>query len=79
MPLTIRLTPDTQATRQSVSARLLLLQQTMTPGQTMSVSALRTAIGTATGVTDYTLDINGDITCKQNELITVGVITWLTA
>jgi uncharacterized phage protein gp47/JayE len=79
VPLTIRLTPDNQVTRQSVSARLLLLQQTMAPGQTMGVSALRTAIGTATGVTDYTLDINGDITCNQNELITVGVITWLTA
>jgi uncharacterized phage protein gp47/JayE len=79
VPLTIRLTPDTQATRQSVEARLLILQQTMAPGQTMGVSALRTAIGTATGVTDYTLDVNGDIPCDQNELITVGVITWLTA
>ncbi|KFB91021.1 gp47 family phage protein [Trabulsiella guamensis ATCC 49490] len=74
----ISLTPDTPATRASVQAKLIALQKTISPGQTMLITALRTAIGTASGVTDYTLNLTDDIPAEQNELITVGEIEWLT-
>lgn len=75
----IRLTPDTPATRDAVQTRLLFLQKTMSPGRTMPVSSIRTAIGGASGVTDYTLNITADTPCDQNELLTIGDIKWLTA
>lgn len=74
----IGITPDTPATRKAVQSRLLTLQKTLQPGQTLPISAIRTAIGTASGVTDYTLNLTADIPCAQNELITIGVLTWPT-
>lgn len=74
----ISLTPDTSATRAAVQAKLIVLQKTLSPGQTMLITALRTAIGTASGVTDYTLNLTADIPAGQNELITIGDIEWLT-
>ncbi|HBY9795022.1 TPA: baseplate J/gp47 family protein [Klebsiella pneumoniae] len=75
----IYLVPDTAETRKATEANLIALQQTLSPNSTLLLSSLRTAIGTATGVTDYTLDISADITSENNELITIGDITWLTA
>lgn len=74
----IDITPDTPATRKAVQSRLLTLQKTLQPGQTLPISAIRTAIGTASGVTDYSLNLTADIPCAQNELITIGVLTWPT-
>ena len=74
----IGITPDTPATRKAVQSRLLTLQKTLQPGQTLPISAIRTTIGTASGVTDYSLNLTADIPCAQNELITIGVLTWPT-
>lgn len=76
--MSIRLTPDTTATRAAVQASLLALQKQMSPGKTLQISALRTAIGSSSGVTDYTLSVNADITVPAAELVTIGVLTWLT-
>lgn len=79
VPLSIRLTPDSDATRKAVQTSLLTLQKTIAPGQPLPVSSLRTAIGIAAGVTDYLLNVTADITCDVDELVTLGEITWLTA
>lgn len=76
--MSIKLTPDTSATRAAVQASLIALQKTLSPAQKLPVSAVRTAIGATTGVTDYTLSISFDVTAATNELITIGVLTWLT-
>ncbi|MDA8488575.1 baseplate J/gp47 family protein [Kluyvera sp. Awk 3] len=78
VPMSIKLTPDNATTRAAVQSNLTALQKTLSPGQTLSVSALRTSIGTATGVTDYVLSVSADIAASTSELITIGVITWLT-
>ncbi|HGE8484769.1 TPA: baseplate J/gp47 family protein [Serratia marcescens] len=77
--LAIKLVPDSAETRRATLANLNALQRTLSPGSTLLLSSLRTAIGTATGVTDYTLNINSDITSASGELITIGDVTWLTA
>ncbi|HEO8445155.1 TPA: baseplate J/gp47 family protein [Yersinia enterocolitica] len=76
--MSIKLTPDSTQTRTAVQASLTALQKTLSPGQRLPVSALRTAIGASTGVTDYTLSVAADISATTDELITIGVITWLT-
>ncbi|EKN3486021.1 baseplate J/gp47 family protein [Yersinia enterocolitica] len=75
----IKLTPDTAETRAATLTNLNLLQRQLSPGETLLLSALRTAIGTANGVKDYQLNIAADITCQDEELITIGEVTWLTA
>lgn len=75
---TIKLVPDSAETRSATLANLNALQRTLSPGSTLLLSSLRTAIGTATGVMDYTLDINSDITSASGELITIGDVIWLT-
>ncbi|WP_353613016.1 baseplate J/gp47 family protein [Mangrovibacter phragmitis] len=77
--MSIKLTPDSAATRTAVLTNLSTLQKTLSPGQKLPVSALRTAVGSASGVTDYTLSIDADIPAETNELITTGDVTWLTA
>ncbi len=77
--LSIRLTPDSETTRSAVKTSLTTLQKTLAPGQTLPVSSLRTAIGVTSGITDYFLSIDDDITSDVDELITIGEITWLTA
>lgn len=75
----ISVTPDTSAVRAAVEAELedLLLREGE-PGGTVLLSAIRTAIGTATGVTDYTLtDPVADLTFTTNELPSLGTITWI--
>lgn len=75
----IKLVPDTDETRKATLANLIALQKTLSPGSTLLLSSLRTAIGTATGVTDYQLDINSDITSASGELITLTEVVWPTA
>ncbi|EEI6239511.1 baseplate J/gp47 family protein [Salmonella enterica subsp. enterica] len=79
VPMTISPTPDTDTVRQSVEANLHQLERTLSPGQKLQISSVRTAIGTATNITDYTLDLSADVTCGSEELITIGAITWPTA
>jgi len=42
------------------------------------VSGVRTAIGSAAGVDDYTLDLAADVPATAEELNVIGVITWPT-
>lgn len=79
IPLSIRLLPDSISARASVQASLTSLQKTLSPGQKLPVSALRTVIGSAAGVTDYSLSVIDDIPATTDELITIGAIAWLTA
>lgn len=77
---TIHVVPDTAETRAAVAAELAdLLKRVAKPGPTGTVllSAIRTAIGTAEGVTDYTLTVpSANVVPGVGELATVGVITW---
>lgn len=76
--LTLSVEPDTVAVRAAVQAELVdLLNRTAEPGGTVLLSALRTAIGTADGLTDYTLvSPSADVTHTAGQLPVLGVITW---
>jgi uncharacterized phage protein gp47/JayE len=51
VPLTIRVIPDTAAIRSAVTLSLQALFRSVSPGDTLLLSAIRTAIGSSTGVT----------------------------
>lgn len=80
---TIHIVPDTADTRAAVTAELTdLLARDAEPGDgagrgTILLSAIRTAIGIAEGVTDYTLTVpSADVVPGVGQLPTVGTITW---
>ena len=78
---TISVVPNTAAVKAAVSAKLVDLVLRASPGAAVLLSAIRTAIGTATGLTDYTLTlVNGlapaNVTNTTNQLSTLGAITW---
>lgn len=77
--MSIKIAPDNDSTRSTVQVSLAALQKTLSPGQKLQVSSLRTAIGSSAGVTDYTLSVTADVPATTEELITIGAITWLTA
>jgi uncharacterized phage protein gp47/JayE len=81
---TIDLTPDNADTRAAVSAELVdLLARVGEPGDllgrgTILLSQIRTAIGTAAGVTDYLLTVPAaNVVPGVGQLTTLGVITWI--
>lgn len=76
--MSVKLTPNTPATQVAVRISLTALQKTLSPGQKLQVSSLRTAIGASAGVTDYTLSVTADVSATTEELITIGTVTWLT-
>lgn len=80
---TIALTPDNADTRAAVEAELEdLLRRVAEPGDgagrgTVLLSQIRTAVGTAGGVTDYELTVPAaDVVPGVGELPVVGTITW---
>lgn len=80
---TIALEPDNGDTRAAVAAELAdLLTRVAEPGDgvdrgTVLLSQIRTAIGTAAGVVDYTLTVPAaNVVPGVGELATVGDITW---
>lgn len=80
---TIEIDPDNADTQAAVEAELEdLLQRVAEPGDgagrgTVLLSAIRTAIGTAAGVTDYSITAPAaDVVPGVGQLPTVGVITW---
>lgn len=77
--MTIEVTPDTPETRAAVEAELVdLLRRTAEPGDAVLLSQIRTAIGTAAGVHDYSLIAPAaDVAPAAGDLPTVGVITWV--
>ncbi len=81
---TIHLVPDNADTRAAVTAELAdLLQRLAEPGNgtgrgTILLSQIRTAIGTAEGVTDYAMTVPAaDVVPGLGALPTVGAITWV--
>lgn len=81
---TLHIVPDTTDTRAAVTAELVdLLQRVAEPGDgagrgTVLISQIRTAIGVAEDVTDYTLTVpSADVVPGTGQLPTVGVITWV--
>lgn len=77
---TIAVVPDTVATRAAVEAELrdLLNRDEIVPGGTLPLSQIRTSIGIAEGVTDYTLSApSADVTRTTGQITTFGAITWV--
>ncbi len=80
---TIHLVPDTTDTRAAVTAELTdMLQRLAEPGDgagrgTILLSSIRTAIGIAEGVDDYTVTVpSANVIPGVGQLPTLGVITW---
>ncbi len=76
---TIAVVPDTTAVRNAVEAELEdLILRVGEPGGTLLLSEVRTAIGTATGLTDYTMTVpSANVTYTANQLASLGTITWV--
>lgn len=74
--LVIALTPDSTDLQQSVKASIEGYFKTLSPGSILLVSAVRTAIGSTVGVSDYELDLSADVTAIDTELHALGAITW---
>lgn len=81
---TIHLVPDNADTRAAVTAELTdLLARVAEPGDGVArgkvlLSAIRTAIGVAEGVTDYTVTVPAaDVVPGVGQLPLVGVVTWV--
>lgn len=74
----IHVVPDTTAVRAAVTAELAdVLQSEASPGATLLLSRIRTAIGSAEGLTDYALTApSTDVTHTAGQLATLGTITW---
>jgi uncharacterized phage protein gp47/JayE len=75
----ITLVPDSTTARTAVATQLatLLLNEGTAKGGTIYLSQIRTAIGAASGVTDYTLASPiADVTTAVGEIPVVGTITW---
>ncbi|NBJ36629.1 phage baseplate protein [Serratia fonticola] len=72
----VRIVPDTTATRQATMLSLNALFRSLSPGETLLLSSIRTAIGSATGVRDYELDLTTNQPSENYELITLGAVTW---
>lgn len=84
LDFTIALDPDNAETRAAVSAELTdLLRRVGAPGDvngrgTAKLSQLRTAVGTAEGVEDYTMTVPAaDVVPGVGQLLTLGVVTWI--
>ncbi|HDO1327646.1 TPA: baseplate J/gp47 family protein [Aeromonas veronii] len=71
-------TPDTPDVRTAIVANLEGLQSTLSPGQTLLLSRVRTAIGSAPGLENYTLDLAADVPALASELIIIGDVLWPT-
>lgn len=74
--LGITLLPDSPELRQSVQASIKGYFSTLSPGSVLLLSAVRTAIGSTVGVSDYGLDLSADVMAEDTELHTLGAITW---
>lgn len=76
---TITIVPDTSENRAAVSAELSdLIIREGAPGTTILLSAIRTAIGNTSGLTDYTMTVPvADVTFTTNQLPSLGTITWI--
>lgn len=74
--LAIQLTPDTADNRTVVLANLQSYWATLSPGSTLVLAKVRTAIGEIDGVDNYALDLNADVTSDTEELHVLGEVAW---
>jgi uncharacterized phage protein gp47/JayE len=78
LDFSISVVPDNSTVRSAVELELEDLLRASGPGSTILVSRIRTAIGTATGVTDYTLiSPSTDVVHASDEIAVIGDFTWL--
>jgi uncharacterized phage protein gp47/JayE len=79
LDFTIEITPDTADTRAAVEAELAnLILRVGAPGAPLLRSQMLVAIGTAAGITDFTLTTPAaDVTHTAGQLPTLGTITWV--
>ena len=70
--------PDTVDVRAAIEANLEGYERTLQPGDTLLLSKVRTAIGSAAGLTNYTLDLTADVAAGIDELNVIGAVTWPT-
>lgn len=74
----IHLVPDTAETRANVTDALdALITAEGTPGGTLLLTHIQTAISTADKVVDYTTTLTTNLSYGVGELPDLGVITWL--
>lgn len=75
---TIHLVPSNADTQAAAIAELTdLLQRSATPGGTILLSQIRTAIGVAAGVTDFTVTSPAtDVTYATGQIPVMGTVTW---
>lgn len=78
-PLTITPVPDTAEIRAAILTNLAAYQRSLSNGSTLVLAKVRTAIGNATGLTNYTLDLAADVPATDSELNVIGTVTWPTA
>lgn len=83
VPFTIAVVPNTADVKAAVEAELTdMFRRLAQPGSsggggTIKISQIRTAIGIAEGVTDYTLTLpSADVVPAVGELPTKGTVTW---
>lgn len=75
---TIHIVPDTTDTRAAVTAELTdLLRRSAKPGGTILLSQIRTAVGVAAGVTDFSVTAPAaDDTHATGHIAIMGTVTW---
>lgn len=75
---TIHIVPDNATTRAAVEAELAdLLRRDVSPGGTLLISQVEVAVGTADGITDFSITSPaGDVTYTTGQLPTMGTVTW---
>jgi uncharacterized phage protein gp47/JayE len=77
---TLHIAPDTTATRAAVEAELrdLLARDQIVPGGTLLLSQIRTSIGIADGITDFSLTVPAaNVTHTTGQMPVFGAITWV--
>jgi uncharacterized phage protein gp47/JayE len=73
----LHVVPDTSTVRAAVSAELADLHVRTEPGATLLLSAIRTAIGTAPGLTDYTLTTpSANVVPSAHQIPLLGTVTY---
>jgi len=70
--------PDSADIRAAIERNLNGYERTLQPGETLLLSKVRTAIGSASGVKNYTLDLSADVPAAVDELNMIGTVTWPT-
>jgi len=79
LDFTITISPDNATTRANVTANLFdLIDTQSSPGGTIQIGDINTAVGTAAGVDNFTVsNPPGDVTSSAGAIFILGTITWV--